>query len=522
MKSAVETLSPTRVKLNVEVPFEELKPSIDEAYKTIATQVQVPGFRKGKVPQQLIDQRVGRGYVIETAINDGLNGFYQSAVQETGIRPLSRPEVEITEVPDPSKKDGQLTFTVELDIRPEIELPDYKGLEVTVEPVEASDEDVQKAMDELRGRFGTLTAVDRPSKDGDFLTIDLTASVDGEEVDSAQDLSYQIGSGTMLEGMDEAVTGLSADEDATFETKLAGGEHAGSDAQVKVLVKAVKERELPEVDDEFAQLASEFDTAEELRSDLAKQASESKLMDQGVEARDKVLDKLVELVAVPVPESVIEEQLEQHFNGENAHSAGEDHDTEEHRAEVRTNTERAFQNEVILDAVAEKEEVGVSQSELIDYIVSTAGQYGMEPNQFAQMLDQSGQVPMIVGEVRRRKALAKVLQYAAVTDTTGATIDLTEFVRPAGDDAETINAEDLETEQDTVEDTQAGETAETPAEAPADAEAPAEAAAEAPVETESAGTEAADADEAPQKAAKKAPAKKAPAKKAAAKKPAAE
>ncbi|MEG9248503.1 trigger factor [Arthrobacter sp. Soc17.1.1.1] len=474
MKSAVETLSPTRVKLNVEVPFEELKPSIDEAYKTIATQVQVPGFRKGKVPQQLIDQRVGRGYVIETAINDGLNGFYQSAVQETGIRPLSRPEVEITEVPDPAKKDGQLTFTVELDIRPEIELPDYKGIDVTVEPVEASDEDIQKAMDELRGRFGTLTTVDRPSQDGDFLTIDLTASVDGVEVDSAQDLSYQIGSGTMLEGMDEAVTGLSTDESATFETKLAGGEHAGADAQVTVAVKAVKERELPEVDDEFAQLASEFDTAEELRADLTKQASESKLMDQGVEARDKVLDKLVELVAVPVPESVIEEQLEQHFNGENAHSAGEDHDTEEHRAEVRTNTERAFQNEVILDAVAEKEEVGVSQSELIDYIVSTAGQYGMEPNQFAQMLDSSGQVPMIVGEVRRRKALAKVLEYATVTDTNGATVDLSEFVRPAGDEAETFQVDDVETGQDAAGDIEATDAGTTEAETAesATAEAP--------------------------------------------------
>ncbi|WP_298251306.1 trigger factor [uncultured Arthrobacter sp.] len=434
MKSAVETLSPTRVKLAVEVPLEELKPNIDEAYKTIATQVQVPGFRKGKVPQQLIDQRVGRGYVIETAINDGLNGFYQAAVQETGIRPLSRPEVEITEVPDPAKKEGQLAFSVELDIRPEIELPEYKGIEVTVQPVEASDDDIEKAMDELRGRFGTLSPVDRPAKDGDFLTIDLTASVDGEEVDSAQDLSYQIGSGTMLEGMDEAVTGLSEDESAVFETKLAGGEYAGVDAQVKILVKAVKERELPEVDDEFAQLASEFDTADELRADLAKQASESKLMDQGVEARDLVLDKLVELIQVPVPESVVEEQLEQHFNGENAHSAGEDHDTEEHRAEIRTNTERAFQNEVILDSVADKEEVGVSQSELIDYIVSTAGQYGMEPNQFAQMLDQSGQVQMIVGEVRRRKALAKVLEYATVTDTTGAAIDLSEFVR--GEDEE--------------------------------------------------------------------------------------
>ncbi|UPO78549.1 trigger factor [Arthrobacter sp. Helios] len=435
MKSAVENLTPTRVKLNVEVPLEELKPSIDEAYKTIATQVQVPGFRKGKVPNQLIDQRVGRGYVLETAINEGLNGFYQAAVQETGIRPLSRPEVEISEVPDPTSNEGQLVFNVELDIRPEIELPDYAGIEVTVEAAEAGDADIEKALDELRGRFGTLKSVDRPAADNDFLTMDLVAKVDGEEVDSAADLSYQVGAGTMLEGMDEAVTGLSTDESATFNTKLAGGEHAGSDAEVTVTVKAVKERELPEANDDFAQLASEFDTIAELREDLAKRAAESKVMEQGVEARDKVLEKLLEMVEVPVPESVIEEQLEQHFNSDTEHAAGEDHDTEEHRAEIRTNTEQAFKNEIILDAVADKEEVGVNQNELIDYIVSMASQYGMDPNQFAQLIDQGGQVPMMVGEVRRRKALAKVLELAKVTDTTGAEVDLSAFVRPEGEEA---------------------------------------------------------------------------------------
>lgn len=449
MKSAVENLTPTRVKLNVEVPFEELKPNIEAAYKTIATQVQVPGFRKGKVPNKLIDQRVGRGYVIETAINEGLNGFYQTAVQETNIRPLSRPEVEITEVPDPSAQDGQLLFTVELDIRPEIELPEYSGLEVTVEAAKASDEDIVKALDELRGRFGTLKDVDRPATDGDFLTLDLTAKVDGEEVDSAADISYQVGSGTMLEGMDEAVTGLSAGESSTFETTLAGGEHTGKAAEVTVSVKAVKERELPDANDDFAQLASEFDTIDELRADLAKRAAEDKLVEQGVEARDKVLEKLLELVEVPVPESVIEEQLEQHFNSETSHSAGADHDTDEHRAEVRQNTEQAFRNEIVLDAVAEKEEIGVSQNELIDYIVTSASQYGMDPNQFAQMLDQSGQVPMIVGEVRRRKALARVLELAVVTDSNGETVDLSDFVRPAGETDQA--AEEAPVEDDATE-----------------------------------------------------------------------
>ncbi|QTF71738.1 trigger factor [Arthrobacter woluwensis] len=428
MKSAVENLSPTRVKLNVEVPFEELKPSIDEAYKTIASQIQVPGFRKGKVPSKLVDQRVGRGYVLETAINDGLNGWYQQAVAETEIRPLSRPEVEITEVPDPSATDGELKFQVEVDVRPEVELPDYAGLKVEVAAAEASEADVDKALEDLRSRFGTLVAADRPAADDDFITIDIAASIDGEEVDSASGLSYQVGSGTMLEGLDEAVTGLSVDEDAVFDTTLVGGEHAGAKAQVKVVLKSVKVRELPKADDDFAQLASEFDTIAELREDLAKQAAEGKLMEQGVEARDKVLDKLVELISVPVPESVIEEQIEQHFSPENNH-AGEDHDTEEHRAEVKANSERAFQNEIILDAIADKEEVGVSQNELIDYLVTTASQYGMEPNQFAQILDQAGQVPLMVAEVRRRKALAVVLGQAEVVDSEGKAVDLSDFVK---------------------------------------------------------------------------------------------
>ncbi|MET4588586.1 trigger factor [Arthrobacter sp. 754] len=441
MKSAVENLTPTRVKLNVEVPFEELKPSIDEAYKTVASQIQVPGFRKGKVPSKLIDQRVGRGYVLETAINEGLNGWYQAAVQESGIRPLSRPEVEITEVPDPTSTDGELKFHAEVDVRPEIELPDYAGIKVEVAAAESSDEDVDKALDELRGRFGTLKSVDRPAADGDFLTIDINATIDGADVDSASGLSYQVGAGTMLEGLDEAVTGLSVDEDAIFETTLVGGDHAGESAQVKVVVKAVKERELPEANDDFAQLASEFDTLAELREDLAKQAADSKVVEQGVEARDKVLDKLVELVEVPVPDSVVEEQLEAHFKEGSGHGEGE-HDTEEHREEVKANTARAFQNEIILDAIAEKEEVNVSQNELIDYIVTTASQYGMDPNQFAQIIDQSGQVPMMVSEVRRRKALAVVLGQATVTDTDGKAVDLSDFVRPGGEEeAAAVEAE---------------------------------------------------------------------------------
>ena len=318
-----------------------------------------------------------------------------------------------------------MKLTIEVTVRPEIELPDYSGIKVEVASVEVTEEDEQKALDALRGRFGTLKAVDRPAADEDFLTINIAAEIDGEEVDAANDLSYQVGSGTMLDGLDEAVLGLSAGEDATFVTKLAGGEHAGEEATVKVEVTAVKERELPEADDDFAQLASEFDTIAELKEDLKKQAADSKVAEQGAEARDKVLDALVELVEIPVPEKVIEDQLAQHFN---APGQDDDHDTEEHRAEVRENTERAFKNEIILDAIAEKEEVSVEQAELIDYIITMSQQYGMDPNQFAQMLDGSGQSGMIVGEVRRSKALAAVLAQAEVKDADGKAVDLSSFL----------------------------------------------------------------------------------------------
>ncbi len=447
VKSTVENLNPTRVKLTVEVSSEELEPKIKAAYTSIAQQVQVPGFRKGKVPAPIIDQRIGREYVIQQAINDNLNEFYQAGIADAEITPLSRPEVEIEEIPDTKTDEGVLKFTGELDIKPEVELPDYSGLEVEVEAREADDAAVQEQLDELRGRFGTLKDVERPAAKDDFVTIDLVATIGEEEVDNATGLSYQVGAGTMLEGIDEALEGLSAGEDATFETTLQGGERSGETASVKVTLQAVKERELPEADDEFAQMASEFDTIGELKENLKKKAEDNVVVEQGVEARDKVLEKLMELVEVPVPDSVVSEQVEQHFTG-GGHSEGDDHDTEEHRKEIEEQTRDAFRNEIVLDLIAEKEEIGVDQGEVIEYIVSTAGQYGMEPNQFAQMLDQAGQVPMIMGEVRRRKALAKVLELATVKDSKGAEVDLTEFVTPQGDDEE--SAEEA-AEQETAE-----------------------------------------------------------------------
>ncbi|WP_294660866.1 trigger factor [uncultured Rothia sp.] len=425
MKTAVEKLNPTLAKIEVEVPFVEFKPYLDHTYKNLAGQISVPGFRKGKLPKQLIEQRAGFDYIVEASLNDALNDYYAQALGENDLSPLAQPELDVQSQPTTEDREAEVKLTITVTVRPEIELPNYEGIEVEVDEVEVTPEDEVQALDALRERFGTLKTVERPAADKDFVTIDIAAEIDGEQVDAANDLSYQIGSGTMLEGIDEALTGLSAGEDATFETKLSGGEHAGEEAVIKVKLTAVKERELPEADDEFAQLASEFDTIEELKEDIKKQVAEAKVAEQGVQARDKVLTKLVELVEVPVPEKVIEDQLEQHFNNPNAEPG---HDTEEHRAEVRENTETAFKNEMVLDALADALEVTVDQAEMINYIITMSSQYGMDPNQFAQMLDGSGQAGALVGEVRRSKALAEVLKTAVVKDSKGNAVDLSKFL----------------------------------------------------------------------------------------------
>ncbi|HET7279404.1 MAG TPA: trigger factor [Dermatophilaceae bacterium] len=419
MKSAVETLNPTRVKLTVEVPFEELKPSLDSAYKTIASQVQVPGFRKGKVPNRIIDQRIGRGAVLQEAVNDALPRFYGQAVEDNKVRPIGQPEVDVTEVP---AEDGQeLKFTVEVDVRPELRLPKLDGITVEVDEALASDEDIEERLTSLRERFGTLSGVERAVESGDFVSIDLDARIGDEEIDAVKGISYEVGSGNMLDGMDDALVGMTAGETKSFVAPLAGGDREGEDADVTITVQSVKVRELPALDDDFAQLASEFDTLEELRADVAQQAERAKKFEQGVQARDRLLEKLLESTDIPVPDSIVEAEVHSHLEGEDRL------EDDEHRAEVDESTRKAMRAQFLLDAIAEQEQVNVEQPELIEYLVMSAQQYGMDPNQFAQAIDQQGQIPSMVAEVARRKALASVLERARVVDTAGNPIDLNEL-----------------------------------------------------------------------------------------------
>ncbi|MCI0383251.1 trigger factor [Streptomyces sp. CNQ085] len=434
MKSAVETLNPTRVRLTVEVPFEELKPSLDAAYKKINQQVTVPGFRKGKVPARVIDQRFGRGAVLEEAVNDALPKLYQDAVEEGELSPLGQPEVDITELKD----NELLAFTAEVDVRPAVEIPDYSGIEVTVDALEVADEDVEKSVEQLRERFASTTVVERAAAEGDVVKIDLEARVDGEVLEDgvAEGVDYTIGSGELLDGIDEAVTGLEAGGSATFTSELKGGSAAGREAEVKVDVTSVSARELPELDDDFAQMASEFDTLEELRADSRKRLERMKKYDQATQAQEKVLDELISLVEVPVPEKLLQDeintrkhnlvnhQLAQLGMDLTAYLKMQEKTEEEFENELKEQAEKGIRTQFILDELVNKEKLNVNQEELTEHLMRRAQSSGMSPDQFAQAVVEGGQVPMLVGEVARGKALAVVVEAAKVTDTNGEVVSM--------------------------------------------------------------------------------------------------
>ncbi|MCX4400757.1 MULTISPECIES: trigger factor [unclassified Streptomyces] len=434
MKSAVENLNPTRVRLTVEVPFEELKDSLDAAYKKINQQVTVKGFRKGKIPARIIDQRFGRGAVLEEAVNDALPKFYTEAVNEAELNVLGQPEVDITEL-----KDGEtLNFTAEVDVRPTIEIPDYSGIEVEVDAVEVGDEDVEKAVEELRERFASTSPVERAAQDGDVVTIDLEAKVDGEVLEDgvAADVSYTIGSGELLDGIDEAVKGLETGGEATFASELKGGSAAGKEAEVTVKVTQVAARELPELDDDFAQLASEFDTLEELKADSRKRLENMKQYDQATQAQERVLEKLLELVEVPVPEKLLEDEINTRKHNLEHHQLGQmgldlakyleiqGKTEEEFDAETKEAAIKGIKTQFVLDELVNKEKLNVNQEELTEHLMRRAASSGMSPDQFAQAVVEGGQVPMLVGEVARGKALAVVVEAATVKDTNGEVVDL--------------------------------------------------------------------------------------------------
>ena len=451
MQSAVETLSPTRVRLSVEVPFTELKPELDSAYKKIGAQVKVQGFRPGKVPQRILDQRVGRGVVIEEAVQEAVPRLYGEAIEQAGVNPVAPPKVEVTDLQDGER----LAFTAEVDVRPEFALPAYDSLSVTVETVEVTEADVAEQLEDLRGRFARLVPVDRAASTGDFLTLDLVATVDGAEVPggTATGLSYELGSGQLLEGIDEALAGATAGEARTFSTPLVAGELAGQTADVAVTVQAVNERELPEVDDTWAGDVAGFASAAELREDVRSRLDRAKHLQQGVQARDKVLEALLATVDVPLPESVVEaevqwrrratdEQLTRGGLTMEGYLENEGKTAEEFETELTSGAADAVKAQLVLDAVADAEQLGVTDAELSDQVVRRAQRAGVTPDQYAQQVVQGGQLPMLVQEVRRGKALATVMEAATIVDEAGAPVDLEALSDDVGGGASDVEVDE--------------------------------------------------------------------------------
>ena len=433
MKSAVETLTPTRAKLTVEVPFEELKPSLDAAYKKIAQQINVPGFRRGKVPPMVIDRQVGRAAVLDEAINEALPKLYVEALQANELEPLAQPEIDITKFED----NETLEFTAEVDIRPEVQLPDYTGLAVTVDDVTVTDRDVEEQVQNLRERFASLSEVERPAADGDFVVMDLVAKKDGEPVEGAEatGMSYQVGKGGMLDGLDEALTGMSAGEAKTFTSQLVGGDLIGEDVDVEVRVSAVKEQELPELDDDFAQTASEFDTVAELSDDVRTRLSRGKRLEQAAAARDAVLEKLLDLVDVPLPDGIVEseltarrEQMEKQLTMAGmtmeAYLDSEGQTVDEFEADLEKRVRDAVAAQFVLDQVAKQEEIGVNEGELQEHLMRRAQQSGQNPQEFIQHMLEHNHIPEMVSEVVRGKALASIVESATVTDESGQHVEL--------------------------------------------------------------------------------------------------
>jgi trigger factor len=433
VKSAVETLNPTRVKLIVEVPFEELKPSLDAAYKKIAGQINVPGFRRGKVPPQVVDQRVGRGVVLDEAVNEALPQLYFQALEENQIQALSQPDIEVVSFED----GGEFAFAAEVDVRPDIEVPEYEGIQAEVQDVELTDDDVDAQLQALRERFGTLKTVERPAAVGDFVSIDLSASMDGEPIEEAQasGMSYKVGSDTMLDGLDDALAGLEAGESKTFASRLVGGELAGKEADVEVTVQSVKEQELPDLDDEFAQTASEFDTVDELTADLRSRLERGRRLEQAAEARDAVLAKLLEMTDIPVPASAvaeevkarkdsISEQLQQVGMDFESYLEVEEQSEEEFDVDLDKRVRDTLASQFLLDELAKQKQLSVAEGELTEHLVRRAQRSGMQPDAYAEQIVQGGRIPELVSEVARAKALALVVEAAQVTDTAGRVIEL--------------------------------------------------------------------------------------------------
>jgi trigger factor len=436
VKISVRNLEPTKVKLTITADLEDFKPFLDEARKEIAKQINVPGFRKGHVPGKIVDQRVGFAAVAGEAVNSAVPELYSNALEEKKIHPMDQPEFDVQEVPTSTEADATLKFVATVERRPEFKLNKFKGVEIEVEKPKVSDKDVKARLEALRQRFATLVGVDRPATKGDYTNIDLEARINDEVVDAQEGVSYEIGSGVLLDSLDEALDSLSAGEETTFEGKLESGKHKGEKAQIKVKVNSVKTQELPKLDDDFAQEASEFDTLKELKAEIRKSCEQAAEGRQATNARDAFLVKLQEEVEIPVPKGVLDKAVAEHLKGM---TPDPEKATKKQKDEAQKAAEKEIRDQMVLDALAEQMDVSVSQADVTNFLISVAQQYGMDPNQFINAIVNNGQLGSAIQEVARSKGLLAGMR-AVKFVSEGEALDLSAFLSEEDEESESVEA----------------------------------------------------------------------------------
>lgn len=427
MQTSVERIDTHKVKLRVEVPPEEFGKDLDRAYREVAQQVRIPGFRKGKAPRKVIDVQVGREAVLGEFLEDAVPGYYREALRENDLAPIADPDLDVEQL----EEGKPFVFTATIEIRPRLKLEasEYRGVEVERPAVEVSEEEVERMLDSLRERFAELEPVTRPARSGDYAVIDLRATIHGEEVPEGTrtDYLYEVGSGELGSKLDAELEGKRAGEILKLNDRLseAAGERAGQEVSFQVLVKEVKGKKLPDLDDGFARTASEFDTLEELRGALREQIRSSKERAADAEVRDRVLQTLIDRVDVELPETLVDREIEHRVlhARERAERLGvtldrllsaQGVDELRFRADARDHAVRAIKADLVLEAVARAEDIQVTAEEIGSEIAGLAASLGREPEEVARSLDRTGQVVSLAGDIIRSKALDVLVEHARI------------------------------------------------------------------------------------------------------------
>ncbi len=427
MKTTLERLEPTKVKLTVEVGPERVVKAFDLAARALAKTVNVPGFRRGKVPRRVLEARIGKGPIVQQAIEDAVGRFYAEAVESESVAAVAPPEIDLQQF---TEEEG-CAFEATVEVRPEIELPDHAGISVPFPEWEVSEEEVQRQLAELRERFAELEEVDRPAASGDYVTIDLSVARSGKLIEraSAEDALYEVGSSGVTPKLDEKLVGAAAGQTLTYVDNLPDDypEHGGKPAEFTVRVKDVREKHLPDLDDEFAAVASEFDTLAELEEDIRRNLQRRKLMQAQQEVRGRILEAYLATVDVALPESMVQGEKDGRLQQlrDQATQYGleleqalemQDRTLEEVSRELEEQARNAVKSQLVLETLAEELGIGVTSVDLEQEMTRHALQHGMKPGDVARIVSERGTVGVLVGDVIRRKALEALVAAADVGD----------------------------------------------------------------------------------------------------------